>query len=243
MTFIFYLAQIVCKIISWYSSVMTFEEVKAEIIAHPHFQKLKTVTENNPWHHHESVYDHSLKTFTAASQSINGPFLTNAEAKTKFEEFMNSPMGDFKRKDILEFIALLHDIGKALSFNDNGEVFPILIKKPDGNTQCPGHDYWGSTLLPDILDGILPDETIAYMANIIKIHDTFPDSYFAEKKDWPIEMVVSHVKSQGQSMYKECLFNIYCDNFNADVSTEARKKIEEIFNHPALYTDRIYTVL
>lgn len=221
---------------------MDVSEIKEQIITHPLFQKLKDVRENNPWHHNEVVYDHALKTFTVAQTSITAPFITDQEAKKGFETFIQTRIGELTRGEVMQLIALLHDIGKSLSYQDNGKTSYIVMIKPDGMTQCPGHDYWGSILLPEILRDLLPNQTIAYMAHIISIHDTFPDTYFAQRKDWPIELVVDDAKARGEGKYIECLFNIHCDNYHATVSTDARKRIEEVFNQLALYTERIYKI-
>ena len=47
-------------------------------------------------------------------------------------------------------VALTHDVGKILSFEEGAKIYPMNIQKPGGDagaTYNPGHEYWGSTLI------------------------------------------------------------------------------------------------
>jgi hypothetical protein len=118
-----------------------------------------------------------------------------------------------------------------------------LSIKPNGDTQCSNHEYWGSVFIKDFLKQFdLPNEAIEYISNVIRLHDTFNDSYFKAKLDWPIEIIIKDLKSRAEGFYKEALFNIYCDNFNASAPFGfAMPIVEAIFNNPYLYISRKYT--
>ena len=45
-----------------------------------------------------------------------------------------------------------------------------------------------------------------------------------------IEEIVDDVKARAERLYKEALFNVYCDCFYAKPFVESKQKIEEIFN-------------
>lgn len=215
----------------------------AKIIKHPYFLKLKTVIENNPWHDHEPTYDHSLKTYNIAKENISGDFITNKEAKKLFQAFIHEAITEFSRKDIMLLTALLHDIGKILSVDEDGKIRPILTKNEDGTTSFPGHEYYGSTIVPSLLEDCnFSKETISSIQPVIRMHDTFSDSYMVTKKDWPTELLINDVKSRAEGLYIEALFNIYCDTYTASISEPARKVIVKIFNGPSLYTRRTYLV-
>ncbi|MBI2329933.1 hypothetical protein HYU94_00910, partial [Candidatus Daviesbacteria bacterium] len=78
------------------------------------FLRLKEVVENGPYHNHEDVYSHVLKVKNAALKEIRADFITNQDAKDRFQKFVNEDLHGFKRADIMILIALLHDIGKIL---------------------------------------------------------------------------------------------------------------------------------
>ncbi len=213
------------------------------ILKNPQFKKLKNVVENNPWHDHEDAYSHSLKTAKIAKKEIKARFITNRQAKNLYISFINDGVFGIQRKDIMILIALLHNIGKILVIDEHGTKKPICIVTPDKLTTCPGHEYWGSKIVGTIVKDldITPDH-IAYIATVINMHDTFSDSYLLRRKNWPIELLINDIKSRAQGRYIEALFNIYCANFNAEVSKETRTIIRKLFNKPSLYTSRSYKI-
>lgn len=226
-----------------YTANMTFNLQNAvEIIkTNPHFVSLKKIVENNPYHDHEPVYDHLLKTHATAQKAITADFITNQKAKEEFNTFLQKPVGNITTQDALLLTALLHDIGKALEYKDSGNTSSILTKKPDGNTQCAGHEYWGCVFLPEFIQNINLDEIAKnYIATTILLHDTFNEDYFRARKEWSIEILMDDVKARAEGRYKEVLFNIYCDCYTATPFQFAIALIETLFNHPDLYTEREY---
>lgn len=219
------------------------EEYIKKIIDSPLFIKLKDVVENNDYHDHEAVYDHLIKTKDIALREIKGDFVTNSEAKKLFLEFVNKDFQGIKRTNIMVLIALLHDIGKILSVKEGGNFSPIVVTDSSGITSIPGHEYWGSTIVEMILkDFNLESEIIAYISNVTRLHDTFGGAYWALKKNWPWDLVLNDVKSRAEGFYKEALFNIYCDCFNAKPFEYGENMIVKVFNEPSLYIKREYVI-
>lgn len=214
-----------------------------KIIQSPLFLRLKEVTENNGYHDHEAVYDHLIKTKDIALREITGNFITNPDAKKLFLEFVNDDFHGIERSEIMVIIALLHDIGKILYVKDNGTAHPLMITDSSGITMCPGHEYWGSTIVERFLNNVsLKPEVIRYISNAIRLHDTFSEAYFIVKKDWPFETMINDVKSRAEGFYKEAIFNVYCDCFTATPFQEAKQMIVKIFNEPKLYEKRAYVI-
>lgn len=210
-----------------------------QIISNPLFLKLKTVIENNPWHDHESVYDHLIKTHKIASEKINGDFVTDENAKQLFLDFVNEDVDGVRRKDLMLITALVHDIGKILYYKNGDEEKALRHENSQGITRMPGHEYWGSTLIPELLkDAGLSKVNVEIIANVVRLHDTFNDGYLTGFSD--ISGLVDDIKARAEGFYKEALFNIYCDVFTAKPSESSVKKIAEIFNQPSLYTHREY---
>lgn len=213
-----------------------------QIIQLPQFLKLKEVVENNAYHQHESVYDHSIKTLHIAQQQIQGEFIQNAKAKESFIHFVNQEIAGFKRKDCMILTALLHDIGKILRVKDGSSVKPLIVTLPDGTTVCPGHEYWGSTILKEILQHLsLPNQVIDSITSVIRLHDTFSEFYFSSKQSWQWEIVLNDIKSRAETFYIQTLFNMYCDTFTADVFRQGKTMIIKAFNDPLLYSMRQYS--
>ncbi len=220
------------------------DQLVSNITNSSHFQKLKTIIENNPYHDNESVYDHLIKTYKTAKQALKGTYIKSREAKKEFENFLKAPVGNITMHDALALTALLHDIGKILVYEDSGKQVSINSLKPDGKTQCAGHEYLGSTILETFVNDIPLDETAKkHITSGIRLHDTFNETYFHTKENWPIEILVSDVKARAEGLHKEMLFNIYCDCSTAKPFQFALPLIETLFNQPELYAERKYFVI
>lgn len=219
------------------------EKLIEKIIQSPSFLQLKRTVENNPYHDHEDAFSHSIKIKDIAKQEIKGGFVTNPQAKELFVDFTKQTVGGINRGDIMVMTALLHDIGKILYCDDNNEQKPILVTKSDGVTMGPNHEYWGSTIIPVVLkEFALPTEVVTYIANIVRLHDTFNQGYFDSKKGWALEMLIHDIKSRADGFYMEALFNIYCDNFTSTIFDYGKEMTIEVFNQPALYSPRKYII-
>lgn len=222
---------------------MNIDEIAKKIINSPLFLKLKPVIENNDWHDNESVYDHLIKTYEIAKDQITGDFITNVEAKKLFLEFVNSNFEGIKMSDVMILTALIHDIGKALYYKENQEEKPLRHVNNQGITRFPGHPYWSSTLVFGLLKEYgLSEKLLEKIASVVRLHDTFNDVFLANTSSWKMEDVIDEVKTIAENYHIEALFNIYCDEFTAEVSRDSIKKMIEIFNSPLLYSKREYFI-
>lgn len=218
-------------------------ELIDKILQNPLFLRLKDVVENGPYHDHETVYSHVLKVKDTALKEIRANFISNGEAKNKFLTFTNEDFHGIKRGDIIVLIALLHDIGKALQVKEGEVTHRLLVTNETGQTFCPGHEYWGSTVVAEFTKDLsLSKEVIDYIAAVIRNHDTFSPIYFEARKNLNWDLLVNDVKSRAEGFYKEALFNIYCDCFTATPFQQAKEMIIKIFNEPKLYERREYAV-
>lgn len=215
-----------------------------KIIQHPLFLKLKDVVENNGYHDHETVYDHLIKTKNTAIREIRANFITNQGAKNSFLTFVNENFHGMKRSDIMILIALLHDIGKILYVKAGDHKRSIVVTNNEGITYIPGHEYWGSTIVAEVLKDLnLKSDVVSYIANVVRLHDTFSEIYFNIKKGWSMETLLNDVKSRAEGLYIETLFNIYCDCFTALPFQSAKETIIKIFNEPMVYVKREYVTV
>lgn len=217
------------------------DKITEQIINSPLFLKLKLVVENNPWHDHEVVYDHLIKTHKIASEQISGDFITDETAKKLFLDFINENVEGVKRKDLMLITALIHDIGKILYYKDGNKDQSLRHENSEGITRMPGHEYWGSTIVPKLLEDTgLSNGNTKIIENVVRLHDTFNDGHFSGFSN--NEELVDDIKARAEGFYKETLFNIYCDVFTAKPSEALVKKIAEIFNQLSLYTPREYFI-
>lgn len=222
---------------------MNLEEAINKIVQSPLFLRLKNIVENNGYHDHETVFDHLIKTKNIAQREITADFITDPEAKKLFLKFVSEVFFGIKRSDIIILTALLHDIGKILSFRSNDKTEPLMVKDSNGITFFPGHEYQGSKIVNEFVDGLnFPKEVIEYMSNVIKNHDTYNKAYIESKQDLEIQILISNTKSRAGEVSIEALFNIYCDCFTAVPFQKAKETIIKLFNEPKLYERREYLI-
>lgn len=214
-----------------------------QIIQNQFFLRLKNIVENGPYHDHEDVYSHSIKVKDTALKAITADFISNAEAKKRFLEFTEENFYGFKRGDIMILTALLHDVGKMLSIKEGDNIRPLFSTDSEGKTSCPGHEYWGSTIVGQVIKDLsLPEEVVSLISQVIKLHDNFGADYFGQRTDWTYEKLLNDIKSRAEGLYKEALFNIYCDCSTALPFQQSKEMIVRIFNEPKLYERREYVL-
>lgn len=219
------------------------DQIVKIIQQNPLFQRLKDVEENNTYHDHERTYDHLIKTFETAKEQITGNFIEDAESKKLFLEFINTPFDNLTNGDIMILTALLHDIGKLLSYKDGDEIFTLKHEDTNGIVTNPGHEYWGSTILDKFIENTgLSDKVIGKIKNCIRLHDTFGAHYFEPKLTLSLHEIIDDVKARAEGLYIEELFNVYCDCFTAKPYEKSKEKVIQIFNQPYLYSKREYFI-
>ena len=222
--------------------MLNLEEIIEKIKQTPDFLKLKDVVENNAYHDRQKTFDHLVLTCNKAKEIVKGEFIADLDTRKKFLEFMNKDVFGMKRGDVLVIAALLHDIGKILWFKE-GETDKPLELVEDGITSYPNHEYWGSTIVSDVLADLdFPEELIKYISDCVRMHATFTDSYLMPRIDFPFDKLINDVKSCSEGLYIETLFNQYCDGFYAEPFQYAIELITKIFNFKDLYTPRNYYI-
>ena len=215
-----------------------------KIISHDLFIGLKGVIENiDGWHDHEDVYSHSLATMERAKKYSTGDFITNPQAKEKFLLWTHTDVEGIKISDVLILTALVHDTGKILSFTEGEKKHVINIIKENGQTSCPGHEYWGATrVVPHILENSdIPQKVQEHISTLVRLHGVF-NAFFFGKDQWSVSEFTFYAKAQAEGYYKETMFNSYCDCFTSPAFRMPKEKIEELFNDPNLYTPREYVI-
>lgn len=225
-------------------TIFSVDQIIDQILSHPNFLKLKNVIENIPQiHDNEDVYTHSLNTHKVAKEFLVNPPITDSKALNFFKEFMSQSLEGYKRNEILLIVALLHDSGKITEFTENGKRHSINSHRPNmlpENTYCPGHEYLGSKLIvPSILKGVFSEKIIAYIQDLVRLHDTF-NHYFP--KDWSDEEILYDIKFRAEGYFIETLFNSYCDTYFAPPFATTRNSILKLLNNPSLYSERDYYI-
>ena len=195
------------------------------------FLKLKNVIEDNVSHHGETSFEHCIQTLEKAQELITGNLITNDRAKKKFNDFINQEIDGIKKKDLLLIIALIHDCGKMIILD--GKPLQLTPKKP-------GHGYWGSLLVPGILQETgLSETAIVYIANCVKLH-------LAGAECWSLgitgDELLWQLKLRAENFHAEMIFNIYCDLFYNKTFQDKIHLPLELLNDPQTYERVEYSI-
>lgn len=223
---------------------MTYEltQLQEKIIAHPYFQKTKTVIENNVCHPNESVSDHLLATAKRAEEAVTGEFITDKKAQDLFRNWLKEEHIGIQTKEIVFLVALLHDIGKIMVYEENGRQTSINEKQKDGQTRAFGHEYWGGAVAQEILIDVgTKPELAKYIANLVKLHDTFTFSDVDKEKT--TAEYIALVKAKGRGFEKEILFNTYVDLAVCSLFENWIQIVKQLFSSETLYQKRRYFVV
>lgn len=102
----------------------------------PEFYELKAVTENNPWHVHQVVFDHAVAVIKGLEETISLTFLSPAQ-RDQARRYLDQKIERHTYLDILWVATLLHDIGKT----------KLWLRLGDTVT-CPGHEIMSTAMVP-----------------------------------------------------------------------------------------------
>ncbi len=131
----------------------------------PEYYALKSITENNPWHSNQNVFDHVVAVFEGLEEVSRLNFLDDKK-RNKLSNYLNTKVGSLSRKELLTVATLLHDVAKA----------DLLIKSPSGNTSCPGHELIGSSMVIRFSDVFgLDEKGINQVTKIVHYHGDVND--------------------------------------------------------------------
>lgn len=127
----------------------------------PEFYDLKNITENNPWHLHQTVFDHVVRVISGMEKVLQLDFF-NSENKKRIEKYLNTRRGKATRKEILVVATILHDIAKLHTCIENKETKA---------TRCPGHEILGSFMAGRMGKRFgLEKTSITHLQNIVLHH-------------------------------------------------------------------------
>jgi hypothetical protein len=223
--------------------IFNFEEITHKLLLHPFFVKAKHVKENSPGHPEDSVYTHLIQTSDFIKAHINGDFIVNHEARKHFQEFMNQKLEGFNMSDIAILTGIVHDIGKILSYKEEGEIYSINQLKPNVHfNYSPHHGYYGSLIIKPLFKDVgIEGEVVNYIANILRLH-LIPFEYYKGTKNYTIKETIDDLKPRMEGFHVGVCINAYGDIEQNPSLQDCRELIGKILEEPHFYAERKYFV-
>ncbi len=122
-------------------------------------ERLKSLTENNPWHDKENVFDHIHSVFFNYQELLSLNFVKSSALREQYQAYLDTipdPDGTKTYRELALIACSLHDIGKGEIRPDDDELAPgqtFLITKDDGTTMGRGHEHASALAVPRMLEG------------------------------------------------------------------------------------------
>jgi hypothetical protein len=126
--------------LSWNVAAFTKGDLTAAL---PELDALRSVIEQSDWHDQDALQQ-SLRLLrwvkrlpASLLEAIDAP---EATLRALLASVVDLEHGHYTTQELLAFAALIHDVGKAATFQ----------RRPDGTTRCPGHEAVGARMAPAI---------------------------------------------------------------------------------------------
>ncbi|MBW3015540.1 HD domain-containing protein [Candidatus Woesearchaeota archaeon] len=131
---------------------------------------LEKISDKNDFHTEPNVLVHTRAVEDAVQNSLTFDYV-KGDSKKRLEDLFNERVGDHTRAQLMRCAAVLHDIGKAMTYDDEGVEKPVLQVKENGDTTCPKHADIGSEAAYKVLlrEGFSEKEA-SYVRDVIKDH-------------------------------------------------------------------------
>ncbi len=138
----------------------------------PEVRNLSSIVENNKYHSNQSSLNHTVEVVSNLEKALEFEHVEQGVIKNRLNKYFSEAVGRHKRKDLLRFAAVLHDIGKGMvHVDDKGEIVPVLQYKENGDTTAKKHAKVGAEKADDILlHTDLWNEDRHYVCKVIKSH-------------------------------------------------------------------------
>ena len=217
--------------------------IKQQILKHPYFQKTKHIKETSPAHPEDSVYVHLIQTADFIESRVDGRFIQNTDARALFQKIMIKKIAGMTVADLAVIIGLVHDIGKIMDYQEEGNIFSS--NQPLPNTDYvynPNHGYYGSLLVKELLQDIgLPKEIVEYSANIVRLH-LMPFDYYKLSTDYSLTQTIDDLKPRMEGLHVEVILNAYGDAAYNKPHKALFDLIEKMFEERHFFSTRKYFV-
>ncbi|OGM19573.1 hypothetical protein A2955_04935 [Candidatus Woesebacteria bacterium RIFCSPLOWO2_01_FULL_37_19] len=192
------------------------KKITHDIFSSKECLKLLQLTENNPWHKEENVFEHVSHVFANLQILITFGFVKSEELKKKYINYFGQSISNthnFLRKDLFLISCSLHDIGKIKT----------LKTLENGTTISTGHELASVVIAKNLLRNVsFSKEEQGYIYYIIDRHDFFNLDFCNSKltknpfKDFTI------LKKIEPHYALELLLHIIADEYGAKITLKWR---------------------
>jgi putative nucleotidyltransferase with HDIG domain len=173
----------------------------------PEIYQLKEVIENNDWHNHESVFDHTLTVLRELKKIIR-------DGSPKIKKEFNKRLDYYRRKDLLFLAVLFHDIGKKAT-----------LRKINDITSSSAHEKEGAKKVKKILDKFdLSEKEKRIVRKIVRNHGLI--SIIVDPKNNNLSQEFKKFKSSYSDILLELILLAIADTIKSYLRIAKPKEFE-----------------
>jgi hypothetical protein len=202
----------------------------------PELTRLQGFAENNDWHN-DAPWAQSLRllewiiglpgTLRATQSLRQRPFTSLLSRK------YDKKNGRYPLHPLLSFTALIHDVGKAETFQ----------RQPDGTTRCPGHEAAGAKMALSICQRFDFTKSETDFIETLVAHHGHPYALFKQICELPEpeqEAAVNQFEAQHASYLKPLLLLAYGDMITSHLQEINPVKFTAVFTFYTQWLQKVF---
>lgn len=130
----------------------------------PEFYILRDCIEINPWHDHQSVFDHTTAVLAAFEEFLSELDFAEKKHSVALRAYLETHVYGISHADLIRLGILFHDIAKSVSFTRDAIT---------GMTNCPDHEVHSALSTIGMAHAFgLPKGTVRTIAQLALLHMT-----------------------------------------------------------------------
>ncbi len=128
----------------------------------PELYTLRECIEINPWHDHQSVFDHTTACLAAFEDFLDEMSFSAKQHDVRLMAYLSSHVYGISHADLIRLGIVFHDIAKPISFETNAQ---------NGMTNCPHHEVHSALSTIELAHAFgLPKGTVRTIAQLALLH-------------------------------------------------------------------------
>lgn len=128
----------------------------------PELYALRECIEINPWHDHQSVFDHTTSVLSAFEEFLNELSFSVKQHDVRLMAYLSSHVYGISHSDLIRLGIVFHDIAKPVTFETDAAT---------GMTNCPHHEVHSALSTIELAHAFgLPKGTVRTIAQLALLH-------------------------------------------------------------------------
>ncbi len=173
----------------------------------PELYELRECIENNPWHDHQSVFDHTISCLFAFEEFLDELSFSTKQHEVRLLAYLSSSVYGVSRSDLIRLGIVFHDIAKPMTFETDEQ---------SGMTNCPRHEVHSALSTTELSHAFgLTKKAVRMIAQFVLLHMTANTVVNTAMKGEP-ERVFGAFMETVSDLYIPLLLSAKCDALGSD---------------------------